>query len=353
MNHLKFPSIDQFRNVVKSVRERAAYHNVPIPALRFTGAVKLHGTNAGVVLDVASGQVQAQSRELVITPEQDNAGFAKFVTEQHEKFWLLFESVKLNAHVTGKYELNGQAPLQIGIYGEWCGKGIMKGTAISEVPKRFVIFKVRLHYGDDVDRWLSREEVTKVFGNSFPYEPSDVFFNIYSFKTWEMTIDFITPELAQAKLGELTLEVEERCPVGEAFGVTGIGEGIVWSCEDAFDKFRVWDLIFKVKGEKHSVSKVKTLAPVDVEKAANVREFAERVVTENRLEQMLDMMLVAGGKLELTSMGDFLKRVGNDVLKEESDTIEASGLEKRDVMPAVNMLAKSWFIKKVNAAVGL
>ena len=38
-----FPSIGQYANIVKQVRDSAKWNNVPVPTLTFTGSVKLHG----------------------------------------------------------------------------------------------------------------------------------------------------------------------------------------------------------------------------------------------------------------------------------------------------------------------
>lgn len=63
-----FPSINQFRNVVKTVREQACYmgknargeavfNPAPIyPKMSFTGTVKLHGTNA---VEIAIGYLSS------------------------------------------------------------------------------------------------------------------------------------------------------------------------------------------------------------------------------------------------------------------------------------------------------
>lgn len=47
--HIPFPEIQQFRNTIKLVRERAEHDGVPLPTLTFVGSVKLHGTNSSVV----------------------------------------------------------------------------------------------------------------------------------------------------------------------------------------------------------------------------------------------------------------------------------------------------------------
>jgi hypothetical protein len=111
---------------------------------------------------------------------------------------------------------------------------------------------------------------------------------------------------------------------------------------------------FKCKGEKHSVSKVKTLAAVDVEAVENMREFVKSVVTEARLEQGLDN-LVREQLLpfEMKSMGDFIRWVYNDVLKEEMDTIIANQIDPKKLGSAIANEARPWFIKKFNEGVGL
>lgn len=311
MEHKEFPSIEQFRNVVKLVRERAQFDGKPLPSLLFYGSVKLHGTNAGVGFD-GKGEIYCQSRSRVITPEDDNMGFAKWVDANRTAFPLLASSV---------------------IYGEWCGQGIMKGVAIAQLPKMFVPFAVRTN-----DRWWTPEEMRTFFFHSGLR-------CIYDFQNWTMMIDFSRPEEFQNQLGELTQSVEDECPVGKALGVSGTGEGIVWWAAPC-DDFNTEDLIFKVKGAKHSETHVKTLAAVDTEKIANIRELIATIATRHRLEKKLE-----GIELDIKNTGTYMKTVTADVMKEESDTIEASGLPLTDVMRGVSMAAKQFFMETLNGEV--
>jgi len=354
MRHISFPSIEQFRNVVRQVRDRANYHQVPLPKLKFNGSVKLHGTNAGVVLDPQSGELWCQSREQIITLTADNAGFAKFVEANLVE---VKRYLNIIAGVFGNHKIQ-QGDL-IALYGEWCGQGIQKGVAISQVPKAFVVFAAKV-MRDDESIWLTPEQLV-VAADVFSREASeDVrIFSIQKFKTWEVEIDFAHPELSQNHLIELTNEVEQLCPVGKAFGIEGIGEGIVWRCvtiwnfpgvPDDIDAYvKTGDLIFKVKGEKHSDSKVKKLVTVDVEKVNSINEFVASVITDHRLEKMLEKLTLAGLVLEPQSIPEFLKLVGTDVLKEEVDTLEESNLNRKEVMAAVNKAARQWFLSKVNS----
>lgn len=350
MSIIRFPSIEQFRNVIRHVKTHAQYagkdengvaifdQSKPIPTLKFRGTVKLHGTNAGIVYDVATDSFTYQSRERVLSLTSDNAGFMLTQMKNEE----VFRDIANQA----TREILPHLPVaKVAIFGEWCGSGIQKGVALTELPKMFVVFAVKVVFEDETTRWLP-------IGEFDIHYPEDKIFNIDTFPTYEVEIDFNHPELAQNKMIEITEEVEKECPVGKYFGVSGIGEGVVWTCvTEGWNDSGTW---FKVKGEKHSVSKVKTLAAVDVEAVATLKAFVDSVVTEARLEQGLDNLVREQLKpVEMTSMGDFIRWVFNDVLKEEQDTIVASGIDPKKIGSAVANVARPWFVKKVNEGVGL
>jgi len=158
---------------------------------------------------------------------------------------------------------------------------------------------------------------------------------------FEIDIDFNYPQLSQNKLADLTLEIEKSCPVAKALGAEGIGEGIVWCpVTDGWEDPDYW---FKVKGDKHSASKVKTLAQIDPTKVNNIKEFVEEVVTENRLQQALDYIKEMDKPVSRASTGDFVRWVINDIMAEEADTMEASGLVTKDVAANVSNVARKWF----------
>ena len=66
---------------------------------------------------------------------------------------------------------------------------------------------------------------------------------------------------------------EKRCPAGAFFGVEGVGEGVVWRCiTPGFQRPEFW---FKVKGEKHSVTRVKKLAPANTQRMDSIESFLD------------------------------------------------------------------------------
>ena len=188
----------------------------------------------------------------------------------------------------------------------------------------WVIFAAREVSGD----WLDISSM--VFNNSVGI------YNIHQFPTYTVEVNFMEATLASIKLAKLVEEVEHECPVGKYFGVSGVGEGVVFTC--MVDGTRH---VFKVKGTKHSVSKVKTLAPVDVERLNSINEFVEYAVTTSRLGQAAEEVL--GGVFDRKSLGAFIKWVSTDVVKEESDVLEKNGLTMKDVGGKLSKTAKEWF----------
>jgi hypothetical protein len=52
--------------------------------------------------------------------------------------------------------------------------------------------------------------------------------------------------------------------------------------------------------------------------------------------------------VDMRNMGKYLKWINQDTMKEEMDTIEANGLEWKDVVKQVTSKAKTFFMDKAN-----
>lgn len=83
-------------------------------------------------------------------------------------------------------------------------------------------------------------------------------------------------------------------------------------------------------GTFHKGSKVKTVASVDVERIASVRELVSVVVTENRMRQMFDSMDDHQIERTIKNTGQFIKLVMADCFKEELDTITENGISGKE-----------------------
>jgi hypothetical protein len=140
----------------------------------------------------------------------------------------------------------------------------------------------------------------------------------------------------------MTMEVERECPVSKEFGFLGVGEGIVFSTEYKGVVYR-----FKSKGELHSVSRVKTLASVDTEKLNSIVEFIDYAVTRNRVDQAIEKTMPSGVDMKL--MGDLMRWMINDIIKEESDTLVNNGLEPKDIGKYVSNKTREIFMSIYNS----
>ncbi len=318
----KFPHIEQFKSCIKQVRDTAKWNSIPLPKLTFTGTVKLHGTNAAIGLHVPSGEQFYQSRERLINIQSDNCGFAMWASGSDEVSRLVD---------TFKAYYNPVEYLHI--FGEWAGKGVQKGVGISEFEKSFYIFAVSVD-----DQWVELPEQQIFIGER-------IFF-VKDFQTYTIDIDFSAPELSQNQLVELTIQVENECPVSKQLGKYGmIGEGIVWSCQ--------WEsnfLMYKTKGEKHSASKVKSvkqIAAIDVEKIATIREFVSDTLAENRLEQGISKLVEMGlDPIDNKNIGFYIKWCVDDVFREEHDTIVESQLDTKLLGKELSTVARNYFLNR-------
>lgn len=333
-----YPSTEQFRHVIASVKRYAEQRDEALPTLKFVGTVKLHGSNAAIGYHKDTGH-WCQSRNNVITPTKDFEGCAKSLSPVADQF--LTEIVLSQCPALREYYEQGR---RIILFGEWCGGKIQKNVAIFGLPKMFVIFNVQVcddeseEELDDDERkkkpvWLPPEQWARIKWHD------KLIYNIYDFPTYDIDINFEYPQLVQNKLVEITESVELQCPVGSHFNRTGLGEGVVWT---EWEKSN-GNLVFKVKGTKHSVTQVETLAPVDTEKCENVQSFVNYACTENRMAQGLDYMRENRLPIEMKNFGVFMKWIVGDIVKEEKDTMEASNITTTEMSRLVKNRALPWF----------
>jgi len=358
-----FHSTGQFRNVVKNIQQQAKFNgfdadgNVILnelaiaPTIEYIGTVKLHGTNASIVVD-EDGVISFHSKNNLLgyiknggfTLLSDNAEFAQTMVRRLDSLYTIIERAKTFAKAYNGVELY---PLKIS--GEWCGSGIQSSVGISFLPKKSLfIFGIK---AGDTDQTLKQGwlPVELTYGLTNNDTQADGFYAIIDFPTKKVTIDFQNPMFVQNTLVGYTEACEAECPVSKQLNLMSaagkpqvLGEGLVWtpvSDEHCWDSGN-W---FKTKGEKHSVSKVKSVASVNVEKLNSIQEFVEYSATENRLQQGLAEV----GK-DQKLIGAFLSWVSKDINKEEGDVLESNNLTMKEVGKYLSTKARTWYITELN-----
>ena len=367
---INFGKIGQFRNVIRDINMASSFEGVdgegnpiynndkPKPVITVTGTEKIHGTNAAVCYSNPDG-FWVQSRKNIITPEKDNAACA-FNAYQNKEAWMTIIN-----ELAKEYEIDLDKYI-ISVYFEWCGEGIQKNSAVTGLSKRAMVFQhfkvspIEPQNDEDIEsaRWL--ETMSDYRAGRIPkdggyfwipsniYKKEDNIYNIMNFPYFSLDIDFNNPLLSQNEMIKLVEEiVEPNSPVGESFGKKGnVGEGIVFT-------FTYKDVLyrFKVKGEKHSKSKVKTLKPVDNEKEQAKIDFANYACSPTRLEQAWQNTFgINNEKMEpnVKETGTFLRYVFKDVMEEEQDVMSQKGLEPKDVNKMVSKIARIWFMSELD-----
>lgn len=337
MEFKAYHKIRQFKDVVRDIQFKSNYkgkdeNGKPIyeeskkPTITFKGTVKLHGTNAGICYEPSKG-LFAQKRSQLIGADALTAHFAfnKYVqVRQKDDIFTLMANL---------WQQHCNIGEQITLYGEWAGKGVQKGVGISKGKKSFFAFDLKVYNPDtDTSKWINIENL-----NFEKYEIENMY-NIHNFPTYSIDIDFNNPGLVQNDLIEFTNKVEQMCPVSKQLGYEGIGEGIVWTAFWEDEKY-----IFKVKGKKHSTSKVKNLASVNPELIKSISEFIDYSCTVNRIEQGIQEI----NATEKKDMPALLRWVANDIITEESDTLQANSLEWKQVARECSNRVRQYFFKKI------
>lgn len=318
----KWPSIELLHNVRRSLEQLGE-----TPKVTYRAKIKLDGTNGGVQI-FSDRRVAVQSRTQIITPQGDNAGFAGWVSQNID----YFANLAIAEHIT--------------LFGEWCGKGIQKRTAISQIDRRiFVIFAIQ--FGGTEGK-IAKLEIRPEQIRQFLPEHPDIF--ILPFYGEAIAIDFgNTDQLKEsaATLNQIIEDVEKSDPwVQENFGIAGLGEGLVMypEADGLVERLAYSELLFKVKGEKHQVVKIKQPVQIDPETANSIEEFVNLFLTPARLEQAATE--TCNGDFDIKKIGDFLKWIAIDIQKESSAELESSNLSWRQVSKAISKEAKQWYQQK-------
>ena len=332
MKHYNFPKIRQYHQVLRDLKLHHQYvgtddagnpifdSTVALPSIEFVGYTKLHGTNAAICLR-ADGSFYCQSRENIIDEVNDNAGFAHWVHKQGHK---LFDCIK--------HEFENDSDLVV-VYGEWCGGSIQKGVALNELPKMFVVFGLK----------VVREAWTNWRDASYIQDHSINVYNIAEAPSYTVCVDLERPDKAIEQMTSYVDEIDVECPFAKLFGISGVGEGLVFRQKEDYS----FGNAFKVKGEKHSISKIKKIPTVDVVKMENLASAVSTYIHTDRLEQIYAKIVLTEADKVPQNIAPFIRNLVQDAWEEEGDSIRASDISRKEFGAATSKVAARWFQDKL------
>jgi hypothetical protein len=360
---ITFGSIDQFRGVVRNVKNTAQFKGVdeagePImdrsaisPTYTATATEKIHGSNGSVCFSEPDG-FWVQARKNIITPEADNAGCAFFCENKKDSWMGIIRELALTHEIDLTQNI-------ISVYFEWCGGSIQRKSCVTGLDKRAIIFKhfkvspIEFHEPPKVpSTW---HETCTQWGDCEAYgfnvwvdDKENNIFNVSQFPSVELEIDFARHDIAQNKMVDMTIEIEEHSGIAATFDITdNIGEGWVWTFIDVNGNLQRW----KTKGEKHSKSKVKRLQVVDSAAEQIKIDFVNYATPASRLEQAWQTIFGIENEIkepDVKFTSDFIRAVINDVIKEESDVMQEKGLDSKSVNSKISFVCRRWFMDELD-----
>jgi hypothetical protein len=337
MKHYSFPKIRQYHQVLRDLKMHYQYvgkdangdpifdSSKELPVLEFQGVVKLHGSN-GALCFSPDGSFYCQSRENIIDEIKDNAGFAHWANKEGYKIWENIKQLDV---------LRSNLVKHIVIFGEWVGGSIQKGVALNELSKRFVIFGLKVIYEDETTEWLDSSLIDEM--------PEINVYNIARIPKYEIEVDLNRPDRAIDEMMKLTESIGDECPFAKTFGVSGTGEGIVWSLKGEYG----FSHSHKTKDDRHSRSKIKKLPTVDIVKMDNLQQAVETHIHEDRLQQIYDKIVLTEADKVPQNIATFIKNLIEDAWIEEGDAIRASDISRKEFGAATSKVAARWFQNKL------
>ena len=308
----------------------------PIPIV---GTVKLHGTHADILVH-ANDDIVFQSRNLTsLSTAKDNAGFAAAMSNKTNALLQL-----RNLYLARWSKLNPTKTLHqhhpVLVAGEWIGSKIQKDVCISQLSRRFVIISVKI---DGV--WQNDQEYADI-----SLEDDDIY-NVSRAGLYRATLHTEDLALTVSRVETLAEEVAARCPFAATFGLTGLGEGIVWKLTSP--KYNANpSLWFKTKGGKFKPQIFKQPRQTLADGALRGKRRAARLAAETwcsaqRLEQGWDVLKEKGVKRDGGAAGEYLDWVTQDVLVEEKTRIKDEGVDKSVLVVEIGKIARAWYDKQI------
>lgn len=342
MKHYAFPKIRQYHQVLRGLKLAHQYcgkdeagdpiydSSIKLPIVEFVGYTKLHGTNAAVAFH-PDGTFYCQSRENIIDEVKDNAGFAHWVNKEGKG---IFNQIKHEF----ENSIAGASVDYVVVYGEWCGGAIQKGVALNELTKRFVVFGMKAIHTVCL---LSMEHHWR--DSSYIQDHSINVYNITEAPSYHIGVDLERPDKAIEDMVNMATGIGDECPFAKLFGVSGIGEGVVFreAGQHSFENS------FKCKDDRHSKSKIRKLPTVDVVKMDNIQQAVETHCHEDRMEQIWDKVVLTEADKDPKNIGDFLRKLIEDLWTEEGDALRASDISRKEMGNAVSKVGARWFQNKL------
>ncbi|KAI4962106.1 hypothetical protein J4E86_001138 [Alternaria arbusti] len=329
--------IEQLRRLNRDPAHPEA--NIIVDPIPFIGTVKLHGTHADILV-YPDNRIVFQSRNIVgLSVAKDNQGFAADMSEKTAAV-LGLRDVYLKRWKELYPSKTVGEDLPVVIAGEWIGDKIQKDVAIAQLSRRFVIVSVNIN-----GTWQKDEEYSDISLSDhdiYSASRAGVFHTTLYPDDYERTV---------SEVERMTEDVAAQCPFASSFGISGLGEGIVWKPVPTQYNGDT-SLWFKSKGGKFKptffrVPKQHEGADIMRERRKAAATVAAAWCSQQRLEQGWDVLREKDVERDVGALGDFLKWIQYDILEEEKGYIKEHGVDEAALKIEIAKIAKPWYRAKL------
>ena len=298
---------------------------VNMPTLTFRGSEKLHGENMAVCY--SDGELWVQGRKQVRTLLGDQNGMAAFVEQHRDAFMEIIDAV------AATFSINA-TNFAIVLDGEWAGGNIQKGNAAcSGTAKAFYLF--------DYFRVVSNsDEYSVTYPTTGISNTAENIYNLASFGTYEVTLDFNHPDQCTQTLTKLAETIEANSPIAKFFDrEDNVGEGAVLYCISEPYKL-------KTKGKLHGGKPKQPRqpkSPADTARGAELAKLAADCTPAWRITQAI----TETDATERKHLGGIIKWLRADIVKECLPELQAADAVIADIAGYVAAEAKQYFFDSI------
>ena len=337
--HIPFGDTPNFKSIVHDMKKSAVYDYqvankceyvegdpLVMPTIRFFGTEKIHGTNASVCYNHADG-LWAQAKNRIIEIGDDNYGCAAAVMAQQDVWLELMlslaneQNIDLDIHT-------------LTIYFEWAGGNIQgDNSAVSGLDKSAFIFShARVSMGDVHIKWISTVDAQA---------SKHGIYNLTDYDMYTITLDFNDLDACVATLDDITLNVvEPKSPVGTAFNLDNVGEGVYYIALVNGELIR-----FKHKGLLHGgkPKQPKVRTPMDSDRIVFLIDLAAELIPVWRITQAIKET----NATTMKDIGNVFKWIHQDILKEETVILADANTDYKDVQKFVVASVKEYYVDHI------
>lgn len=351
MQHRKFQKIGSMKDAAINQNRLVSNGLLNTNLIHYVARIKLHGTNAAVGLRFENGEIVEtiyQSRERIVTPDNDNASFAREMQTEQSLIDDLNHFICLTLDNSDLIDLpNGKTFSEVYIYGEWVGPRVQQKVALSKLLKRqFFVFQVVID-----EKVLSNYEMELLYDSMrydiFCWENEDLTENgkvqhmHYLPQDFGIEIDFSNPTHSSKVINDYVDVIDKRCPLAaSAFGLDGPGEGLVFAPSEP-ELVKIPELWFKVKGGTHQgKNTVKTV--LNERTPPEYKAYADEAITEARLMRGIDYLREMNYPLDKSSIGHYLSWTIKDI---KLEVPLSDDLNEKKINSLISNTARAWLIK--------